>query len=36
MSEAAVVKDVTLHRFGEDFAVEGYIRDPYATLEAAV
>jgi len=19
-----------LHRFGEDFAVEGYLRDPYA------
>ncbi|HKW77408.1 MAG TPA: bifunctional diaminohydroxyphosphoribosylaminopyrimidine deaminase/5-amino-6-(5-phosphoribosylamino)uracil reductase RibD [Terriglobales bacterium] len=35
MSEAAVVKDVTLHRFGEDFAVEGYVRDPYAPLEAA-
>src|SRR5579871_18565 len=30
MSEAAQVKNVTLHRFGEDFAVEGYLRDPYA------
>jgi diaminohydroxyphosphoribosylaminopyrimidine deaminase/5-amino-6-(5-phosphoribosylamino)uracil reductase len=30
MSEAAMVKNVTLHRFGEDFAVEGYIRDPHA------
>jgi diaminohydroxyphosphoribosylaminopyrimidine deaminase/5-amino-6-(5-phosphoribosylamino)uracil reductase len=30
LSEAAYVKDVRLHRFGEDFAVEGYIRDPYA------
>lgn len=30
MSEAALVKDFVLHRFGEDFAVEGYIHDPYA------
>lgn len=29
LSEAAVVKNLTLHRFGEDFAVEGYLRDPY-------
>jgi diaminohydroxyphosphoribosylaminopyrimidine deaminase/5-amino-6-(5-phosphoribosylamino)uracil reductase len=29
MSEAAQVKSVHLHRFGEDFAVEGYLRDPY-------
>ncbi len=29
MSEAAHVKRITLHRFGEDFAVEGYIKDPY-------
>jgi len=29
VSEAARVKSVTLHRFGEDFAVEGYLRDPY-------
>ena len=29
MSQAAHVKNVHLHRFGEDFAVEGYIRDPY-------
>ena len=29
MSEAAQVKNLTLHRFGEDFAVEGYLRDPY-------
>ncbi len=29
MSEAAHVKNITLHRFGEDFAVEGYIKDPY-------
>jgi diaminohydroxyphosphoribosylaminopyrimidine deaminase/5-amino-6-(5-phosphoribosylamino)uracil reductase len=30
MSEAAYVKAIKLHRFGEDFAVEGYLRDPYA------
>lgn len=29
MSQAAQVKHLHLHRFGEDFAVEGYIRDPY-------
>ena len=29
MSQAAHVKHVQLHRFGEDFAVEGYLRDPY-------
>jgi diaminohydroxyphosphoribosylaminopyrimidine deaminase/5-amino-6-(5-phosphoribosylamino)uracil reductase len=29
MSDAAYVKDITLHRFGKDFAVEGYIKDPY-------
>ena len=29
MSDAAQVKSIALHRFGEDFAVEGYIRDPY-------
>ena len=29
MGQAAQVKDVHLHRFGEDFAVEGYLRDPY-------
>ena len=29
MNEAAQVKSITLHRFGEDFAVEGYLRDPY-------
>lgn len=26
---AAHVKHIHLHRFGEDFAVEGYLRDPY-------
>ena len=29
MSEAAPVKNLQLHRFGDDFAVEGYLRDPY-------
>jgi diaminohydroxyphosphoribosylaminopyrimidine deaminase/5-amino-6-(5-phosphoribosylamino)uracil reductase len=29
MSEAAYVKSISLHRFGEDFTVEGYLRDPY-------
>jgi len=29
ISEAARVKNLTLHRFGEDFAVEGYLRDVY-------
>jgi diaminohydroxyphosphoribosylaminopyrimidine deaminase / 5-amino-6-(5-phosphoribosylamino)uracil reductase len=28
-SQAARVRDLRLHRFGEDFAVEGYLRDPY-------
>jgi len=30
LHEAAQVKNIVLHRFGEDFAVEGYLRDPYA------
>jgi diaminohydroxyphosphoribosylaminopyrimidine deaminase/5-amino-6-(5-phosphoribosylamino)uracil reductase len=29
MREAPAVKSITLHRLGEDFAVEGYLRDPY-------
>jgi diaminohydroxyphosphoribosylaminopyrimidine deaminase/5-amino-6-(5-phosphoribosylamino)uracil reductase len=29
MSDAAYVKSFQLHRFGEDFAVEGYLREPY-------
>ncbi len=29
MSDAARVKSIKLHRFGEDFAAEGYLRDPY-------
>jgi len=28
--EAAYVKSFRLHRFGEDFALEGYLKDPYA------
>lgn len=32
ISEAAHVHSVTLHRFGEDFAVEGYIKDPYESI----
>ena len=32
MSEAAHVKQVEIHRFGEDFALEGYIHDPYEGL----
>lgn len=29
MSQAAHVENICLHRFGEDFAVEGYLKDPY-------
>lgn len=29
VNDAAHVKSWTLHRFGEDFAVEGYLKDPY-------
>jgi diaminohydroxyphosphoribosylaminopyrimidine deaminase/5-amino-6-(5-phosphoribosylamino)uracil reductase len=29
LDEALQVKHLQLHRFGEDFAVEGYLRDPY-------
>ena len=28
-AEAAHVRSLHLHRFGDDFAVEGYLRDPY-------
>jgi diaminohydroxyphosphoribosylaminopyrimidine deaminase/5-amino-6-(5-phosphoribosylamino)uracil reductase len=34
ISEAALVRNIALHRFGEDFAVEGYLRDPYASTVA--
>jgi len=30
LTEAAQVKNISLHRFGEDFAVEGYLHDPYS------
>jgi diaminohydroxyphosphoribosylaminopyrimidine deaminase / 5-amino-6-(5-phosphoribosylamino)uracil reductase len=29
LHEAAHIQAIRLHRFGEDFAVEGYLRDPY-------
>jgi diaminohydroxyphosphoribosylaminopyrimidine deaminase/5-amino-6-(5-phosphoribosylamino)uracil reductase len=29
LSDAAYVRNMTLHRFGEDFAVEGQLKDPY-------
>lgn len=30
LADATIVRNIQLHRFGEDFAVEGYIHDPYA------
>jgi diaminohydroxyphosphoribosylaminopyrimidine deaminase/5-amino-6-(5-phosphoribosylamino)uracil reductase len=30
MSDAPYIKSMRLHRFDEDFAVEGYLKDPYA------
>jgi diaminohydroxyphosphoribosylaminopyrimidine deaminase / 5-amino-6-(5-phosphoribosylamino)uracil reductase len=30
IGDAACVKSMSLHRFGEDFAVEGYLKDPHA------
>jgi diaminohydroxyphosphoribosylaminopyrimidine deaminase / 5-amino-6-(5-phosphoribosylamino)uracil reductase len=30
IGEAVQVKSIRLHRFGEDFAVEGYLKDPYS------
>lgn len=29
MDEAPLVKNIRLHRFAQDFAVEGYLKDPY-------
>jgi diaminohydroxyphosphoribosylaminopyrimidine deaminase / 5-amino-6-(5-phosphoribosylamino)uracil reductase len=29
LNDAAYVRSIRLHRFGEDFAVEGYLTDPY-------
>jgi len=34
ISEAARVRSISLHRFSEDFAVEGYIKDPYQAASA--
>ncbi len=31
IGDAACVKAARLHRFGEDFAVEGYLKDPYTS-----
>jgi diaminohydroxyphosphoribosylaminopyrimidine deaminase/5-amino-6-(5-phosphoribosylamino)uracil reductase len=36
ITDAAVIKNIVLHRFGEDFAVEGYLRDPYGPLGPAL
>jgi diaminohydroxyphosphoribosylaminopyrimidine deaminase / 5-amino-6-(5-phosphoribosylamino)uracil reductase len=33
MNHAAQVKNIQLHRFGEDFAVEGYLRDLYESKD---
>ncbi len=33
LNEASQVHDITLHQFGEDFAVEGYLRDPNLDLD---
>jgi len=30
IGDTACVKSIRLHRFGEDFAVEGYLKDPYS------
>ena len=30
ISDAVCVKSIRLHRFAEDFAIEGYLKDPYA------
>ncbi len=35
LTQTLHVKHVTVHRFGEDFAVEGYLRDPWDQAEAA-
>ena len=34
VSDAAEVKSIRLHRFGEDFAVEGYLKDPYSAASS--
>src|SRR5438046_10267697 len=35
LNEAAQLKAFELHRFGEEFAVEGYVRDPYGAWTSA-
>lgn len=30
VADAPTVKSIRLHRFGQDFAVEGYLKDPYS------
>ncbi len=34
LSDAAHIENIRLHRFGEDFAVEGYLRDPYGMAKS--
>jgi diaminohydroxyphosphoribosylaminopyrimidine deaminase/5-amino-6-(5-phosphoribosylamino)uracil reductase len=29
MADAARIRNISIHHFSEDFAVEGYLRDPY-------
>jgi diaminohydroxyphosphoribosylaminopyrimidine deaminase/5-amino-6-(5-phosphoribosylamino)uracil reductase len=36
ISDAPQIRDTILHRFGDDFAVEGYLRDPYAAPEGQI
>lgn len=36
VADAAEVKNIQLHRFGADFAVEGYLHDPYQAPEPQV
>jgi diaminohydroxyphosphoribosylaminopyrimidine deaminase / 5-amino-6-(5-phosphoribosylamino)uracil reductase len=36
ISDAPQIRDTVLHRFGDDFAVEGYLRDPYAAPEGQI
>lgn len=31
-TEALVLRETTVHRFGEDFALEAYLRDPYLSV----
>jgi len=32
LRDAPCIKSLSIHRFGEDFAVEGYLRDPYESV----